>query len=87
MDEAPRGRAVQVAEVAAALLLIGWRVFASPRFTADWIVLLAAYWIFTVFAARSKSWPWVTGGTMILLAVLYLQGQFLHTLSTLGIGS
>lgn len=87
MDQAPRGRTTQSVEVAAALLLLGWRVFAAPQVWRDWIALLAAYWIYTIFGSRSESWPWVTGGTMILLALIYLQGQFPHTLSALGIGS
>ena len=69
--------------------MIVWRLAATPpqQLYRDWILILAFYWIFTVFGSRSKAWPYVTGGVMVLLAILYLHGQMPHTLSSLGIGS
>jgi hypothetical protein len=69
--------------------MILWRILVVPPalLCRDWVVLLSVYWIYTIFAHRSKPWPWVTAGTMILLAVLYLMGQFPHTLQSWGAGS
>jgi hypothetical protein len=87
MTETPDDRRARIAELSAAVGLLAWRVAVLPLsgVLRDWVCVLAVYWIFTIFAQRSKAWPWVTVATMILLAGIYLQGQLPHTLEILGI--
>ena len=87
MTETSGDRRARIAEVSAAIGLLTWRaaVLPLPGLFRDWIVLLSVYWIFTVFGSRTRAWPYVTGGVMVLLAILYLQGQGPHTLASLGI--
>jgi hypothetical protein len=89
MTETAGDRRARIAEVSAALGLLAWRVAVLPLagLPRDWVTILALYWIFTIFAQRSKAWPWVTAATMLLLGGIYLQGQFPHTLEILGIRS
>jgi hypothetical protein len=88
MTESPGGRRTKIAELTAAAGLLLWRILALPLpgLWRDWITLLSIYWIFTVFASRSKAWPYVTAAAMILLTALYIHGQFPHTMDALGIG-
>jgi len=87
MTETPDDRRARIAELSAAVGLLAWRVavLPLPGVLRDWVSILALYWIFTVFAQRSKAWPWVTAATMLLLGGIYAYGQFPHTLEILGI--
>lgn len=89
MNAPPASRAKRAAEALAAAGLLLWRLLVhSPHpIYADWITILAVYWIFTIFFHRTRPWVYGTALTMILLVVLYLHGQMPHTLSALGIGS
>jgi len=87
MTETPSDRRARIAEVSAAVALLIWRVavLPLPGLLRDWVAILALYWIFTVFAQRSKAWPWVTVATIVVLGGIYVHGQFPHTLEILGI--
>ncbi len=89
MTETAGDRRARIAELSAAIGLLVWRVavLPLPGLFRDWISILALYWIFTVFGSRTRAWPYVTGGVMVLQALLYLQGQGRHTLASLGIAS
>jgi hypothetical protein len=88
MTDAP-DRRTRIAEAAAASALLLWRVLAHPPqpIYRDWIALLSVYWLITIFTHRTRAWPWMTAGFMVLLGLIYLQGQFPHTLATLRMGS
>ena len=83
----PDDRRARILESCWAAALLVWRIAAVPfaLLYRDWVAILALYWMFSIFGQRTKSWPWVTLGTMLLLAGLYLRGQFPHTLDLLGI--
>jgi len=89
MTEPADSRRAKIAELSAAAGILLWRliVLPLPAVPMDWMTILAIYWAYTVLAHRSKHWPWVTVGTMALLAGIYLQGQFPFTLDVLGIPS
>ncbi|HLF93347.1 MAG TPA: hypothetical protein VJB14_07790 [Planctomycetota bacterium] len=65
--------------------LLGWRLGAYPIATLwrDWVVWISLYWIFTIFARRSKAWAPVTVLVTIALLGIYLSRQLPHTLDTL----
>lgn len=87
MAETP-DRRTQIAEAAAASALLLWRIFAHAQpLYKDWLAILSVYWLITIFAQKTRAWPWITAGVMILLGLVYLQGQFPHTLATLRIGT
>ena len=72
----------QVAEVAAAMILICWRIVdrAAENLWRDWLVLLSLYRIFSVFAGKQRAWA---AGTMVFLAgltALYLSSHLPSTL-------
>lgn len=64
-------------EVAGASGLVLWRVLwlAWPAPLTDWVVILAFYWAFTVFARETRAWAPVTVGTTALLLAIYLSQQ------------
>lgn len=72
-------------EVAAALILLAWRIFwhPLPGLWNDWIVLLSLYWIFTACARRSRAWLAVTLLTMTILFLIYAARQVPMTLDLL----
>lgn len=72
-------------EVAAALILLAWRIswHPLPGLWNDWIVLLSLYWIFTACARRSRAWPAVTFLAMLLLFLIYAARQVPMTMDLL----
>jgi hypothetical protein len=75
-------------EVAAAALLLGWRIWVLPLvyLRYDWFAILCAFWIFTALGSRSRAWPAVAGATMSGLFLLYAWRQLPLTWAALGIG-
>lgn len=73
-------------ELFAAAAILAWRYRSYPfsGLWRDWVVILALFWIFTVLAGRTRSWPWVTGAVMAGLLTLYSMGQLPLTLALLG---
>jgi len=47
----------------------------------DWVFLLCAFWLFTLFAGRTKAWPLVLGALMTGLFVLHAAHQIPLTLA------
>jgi hypothetical protein len=72
--------------VLAAAAILAWRIRVHPVSTLwlDWIVALAAFWIFTALAGRTRAWPWVMGAVMTGLLALYAGHQVPLTLGLLG---
>jgi hypothetical protein len=60
-------------EVAAALILLTWRLTWYPpsHYWNDWLIVLPLYWIFTSCAPKSRAWPAVTLLTILWLFVAY----------------
>jgi hypothetical protein len=54
------------------------------RLWRDWVLLLAIYWIFTVFRWKSPGWPVVTVTAMAYLLGIAVLGQLPHVLAVLG---
>lgn len=83
-EPTPRTQA-RVELLAASALLIG-RLVSRPvsELWRDWVVLLSAYWIYTVLAGRSKHWPKVTLAVTSFLLGLYASGQLPHAFRLLG---
>jgi hypothetical protein len=73
-------------EFLAASFLLLWRAACYPAalLWRDWVFLLAAFWLFTIVAGRTKAWTWVLGLLMTALFVLYSWHQVPLTLSVLG---
>lgn len=76
-------------ELAAAVLLIVVRIAlraGDDRWKGplrDWVLWIAAYWIFTVLARRGRAWPALTTALVLLLAAIYLEGNAPITIETL----
>jgi hypothetical protein len=75
-----KARILECALVAA--LLVARLAFGSvvPRW-ADWVVIVAMWWLFSAWAARSRAWPMATVGVMAYLLGIYL---FRHLPGVLG---
>jgi hypothetical protein len=71
--------------LAASALLIG-RLVSRPvsELWRDWVLLLSAYWIYTVLAGGSRHWPRVTVAVASFLLGLYAAGQLPHAFRVLG---
>lgn len=69
--------ASQAVEVLLAVALILWRIWARPiaGLWADWVTLLALYWIFTVLSPEGRVRTTVTVGSMAALVLLYAWSQ------------
>ena len=78
----------QYFEIAAAAGLLLLRLFTQPLVDIwwDWVVILALFWIITVFTRESRAWPVISLVTMLLLMTIYAWGQIPHTIGILGIG-
>ena len=71
---APRRAGAEL--LAASALLIGRLVTRPlPELWRDWVVLLSAYWIYTVLAGGSRHWPRVTVAVIAFLFGIYASGQ------------
>ncbi len=72
-------------EVAAALILLAWRIIAYPLsgLWRDWIVVLSLYWIFTACARKSRAWTAVTAGVVLWLFMAYAARQIPMTMDLL----
>jgi hypothetical protein len=70
-------------EALAAALLMAWRAASYPvaGLWRDWVFLLCAFWLFTLFAGRAKAWPLVLGALMTGLFVLHAAHQIPLTLA------
>ena len=53
----------------------------------DWLVVLALYWLFTVFATKHRTWLGVTIAAMGYLFGVYLQGTLHYLFAMFGYGS
>ena len=63
-------------EVAAAACLLSARLALDPKpFWKDWVILVCAWWIATVFWAETRIWKAATAGLMLWLFGLYLVRQ------------
>jgi hypothetical protein len=73
-------------ELLAAGLILAWRfrLHPLPFLCRDWITILCVFWIAAALGGRSRAWPYVMGGVMTALLVLYSAGQFPQTLGALG---
>lgn len=71
-----------------AIALIVWRLAAgSPaEFWRDWILIAAAFWIFTRYQSHSRAWPVAAATVMAYLLGIYLVEQLPHALAMFGIG-
>ena len=76
-------RTRRIVETALAAGLILFRLLRCPpgELWRDWILLLAAFWIFSVWSRRSRLWPTLTLVAMGFLLCIYLHGQLGHTLN------
>jgi hypothetical protein len=65
------------AELGIALLVVTARILSIPlgKAPVDVIVILSIYWAISVRYRRSKSWVWMTAGTMAYLLLIYLVPQ------------
>jgi hypothetical protein len=83
----PTSSVRRIAETAVAAGVIVLRLFrtAPEELWRDWMLILAVYWIFTVWGRRGRLWPAVTLVVMSLLLSVYLHGSLGHTLGTLGL--
>ncbi len=81
--------ASHLAEVFGAIALILWRIWEIPLTSLwrDWLMLLAGYWLFNIFAGERRSVTPVTLLLMTGLMILYGWGQCPHVLSLLGLSS
>ncbi len=75
-------------EMAAALAVIALRLALYPgdyrwKGPADWVLWVAAYWIFTVVAGHTRAWPPLTVLLVLALAGIYLEGNLSITVETL----
>jgi hypothetical protein len=84
-----RERRLTIVEVAVAIALIVWRLAAGSPGTwwKDWILVVAAFWIFTRFKAGSRAWPIAAAMVMAYLLGIYLLGQAPLALFVFGVGS
>jgi len=71
--------------LAASALLVG-RLLSRPlsELWRDWVILLSAYWIYTVLAGGSRHWPKVTVAVISFLLGIYAAGQLPQALRQLG---
>ena len=76
----------EVWEILAASAVLAWRVRHCPADSLwrDWLFVLAAFWIVTAAARRSKAWPVVLGLTMAFLFAVYAVRQVPLSLAVLG---
>ncbi|HUR39326.1 MAG TPA: hypothetical protein VM222_07520 [Planctomycetota bacterium] len=70
-------------EALAAGLLLSWRAASYPAagLWRDWVFLLCAFWLFSIFASRTKIWPAVLGALMVGLFALHSAHQAPLTLA------
>jgi hypothetical protein len=82
----PVSRAQARAELLAASVLLIARLVSRPvsELWRDWVVLLSAYWIYTVLAGGSRHWPKVSTAVISFLLGIYAAGQLPHALRLLG---
>jgi hypothetical protein len=87
-EVAPPRKAIPPAawECLAAALILAWRFRLHPLsfLWRDWLTILCLFWIASAFAGRRRGWPYVMGGVMAALLVLYALGQVPLTLGALG---
>jgi len=82
-----RERRTRLVELAIASALIVWRLAAgSPAgWWRDWILVVAAFWIFTRIKPGSRAQPVAAGLVMAYLLGIYLLGQAPQALFVFGI--
>lgn len=73
-------------EVLAAAAILAWRIRGHPLSTIwhDWLTILSLLWVATALGGRSRAFPYLLGGVMTGLLVLYTVGQLPLTLGLLG---
>lgn len=74
--------------VLAFLAIAVWRILSRPPAVLwrDWLLILAGYGIYTLFARTSRTWPIVTASVMAYLFGIYMHGHLPYALSVLGLG-
>jgi len=82
-----RERRITIGEVAVALALIVWRLVAGSPGTwwRDWILVVAAFWIFARIRPESRVRPVAAALAMAYLLGIYLLGQAPQALFVFGI--
>jgi hypothetical protein len=87
-EGAPPRRRISPAvwEVLAASTVLAWRFRLQPlqHLWRDWVTILCVFWIASALLGRSRAWPYVMGGVMAGLLVLYSAGQLPLTLGVFG---
>ena len=85
----PHSPARRMAELLIPLLLLVWRIVAvSPlRLATDLVAVLSAWWIYTLFAERTRAWRVVTGMLFFYLLALYASRQLPAVLLRYGLES
>ena len=75
-------RTRRIVETALAAGLILFRLLRCPPgdLWRDWMLLLAAFWVYSVWGRRGRLWPTLALVTMGLLLCIYLHSQLAHTL-------
>ncbi len=70
-------------EALVAALLMAWRIACYPvaGLWKDWVFLLCAFWLFSLFWGRAKAWPFLLGALMTALFVLHSSHQIPHTVA------
>jgi len=73
-------------EVLSAAAILAWRIRGHPLSTIwhDWLSILLVLWVATALGSRSRAYPYLLGGVMAGLLVLYSAGQLPLTLGLLG---
>src|SRR5262249_29028262 len=74
-------------EVGAGPLLLFARPATVPLagLWCDWVVIVAAYWLFTAVAGRRRAWPAVTVAVMAFLLLTHVREPVQHALVVLGL--
>ena len=64
-----------------------WRIFSQPTKSLwrDWLLILAVYGTYTIFARASRALPVVTASVMAFLLGIYIHGQLPYSLSVFGL--
>jgi len=64
-----------------------WRLASQPMrpLWRDWLLILAVYGFYTLFARASRAWPLVTASVMAFLLGIYVIGQLPYSLSVFGL--
>jgi hypothetical protein len=85
--KAPGHSSLWQVPLAAVITIVRMVTLAPSRLWRDWIVVLCAYWIFTVLKGESPAAPIVTVTVMAYLFGIHVLGQLPHVLTVLGLGA